>query len=122
MEKFYNNIHITKNGIKLSLTMPFDYYEMGHVKTINMFIDPNPGISYQDIYNVTSNHLFHEIKRQKWMIYDIPVNGEPVTYISYMENKIDMKDLYEGKYWPQIPHEHQSFFLQNGINLFLVVI
>lgn len=80
------------------------------IRLINNYIDPNPGISYQDFYNVMSNHLFHEIKNHKWLIYDIIIQGEAVSYIDYLEKKISLESLWDELLWSQLDSDSRNLF------------
>lgn len=73
-----------------------------HIQLINNYIDPNPGISYQDFYNVLANHLYHEIKNYKWLIYDIIISGSTVSYITYLEEKINLDKIWSETLWSQL--------------------
>ncbi|QTF49280.1 putative ATP-dependent RNA helicase [Acanthamoeba polyphaga mimivirus] len=88
------------------------------IDLINNYIDPNSGLSYQDIYNTISNHLFHEIKNYKWLIYDIVIAEKPVSYLKYLENKFDFDELLEGRMWSQLD-KSQTIRFQNQWNSFL---
>lgn len=80
------------------------------IKLINNYIDPGQGISYQDFYNVMSNHLFHEIKNHKWLIYDIVIQGEAVSYIDYLEKTFNLKSLWDELLWSQMDLESRNLF------------
>ncbi len=73
-----------------------------HIQLINNYIDPNPGISYQDFYNVLANHLYHEIKNYKWLIYDIIISNMTMSYITYLEEKINLTPLWDELLWSQL--------------------
>ena len=77
---------------------------------INNYIDPNPGVSYQDIYNVVSNHLYDQIKNIKWLIYDIIIDDKPLTYIVYLEKLLDLKSIWSNKRWPQLELDEINLF------------
>ena len=90
------------------------------VDLINGYIDPSLGLSFQDIYNTMSNHLFHEIKNHKWLIYDIIVTGseKPTSYFRYLENRFDFTPILDGKLWSQMSIAEINRF-QNQWNNFL---
>lgn len=104
--KFTKNLIKNANGIELvlpSATKPV-------VSLFKKYIDVNPGLSYQDIYNVVANHLYTEIKNHKWLIYDTVVNGSPVSYISYLEKKINLESLFENKFWSHLDKNQMNMF------------
>lgn len=84
--------------------------EITQVNLVKNYIDPNPGISYQDIYNVMSHHLYYEIRNYRWLIYDIIVNNMPITYIDYLEKTIDFDNFYKKKLWTQLSVASQNRF------------
>jgi len=81
------------------------------VRLIHNYIDPNPGISYQDMYNVISNHLYHQIKNYRWLIYDIVIDQVPVSYITYLESKFDFGDIWDDLTWSQISPNSANKFI-----------
>ncbi|QGR53984.1 RNA helicase [Moumouvirus maliensis] len=88
------------------------------VEMINTYIDPRPGLSFQDIYNVMANHLFNEIKNHKWLIYDININGVPVSYIKYLENIFNLDVFWEGKLWSQLTENEINKFIYSWNTFF----
>ena len=80
------------------------------VDIINNYIDPNPGISYQDFYNTMSNHLFHEIKTHRWLIYEIIIGGTHISYITYLESKFDLQILWDNLLWSQLSQSEANKF------------
>nr|URM62197.1 ATP dependent RNA helicase [Mimivirus sp.] len=89
-----------------------------NVKMMSTYIDPNSGLSFQDIYNVISNHLFHEIKNHKWLIYDIIINSKPITLVKYLETKFDFEMIWKEKLWSQLSRDEINIFSSKW-NLFL---
>lgn len=89
-----------------------------NLNLINSYIDPNPGLSYSDIYNTISNHLFSEIVNLKWMIYDITINAKPVSYINYLESQLYLDPIWSGKMWSQITDSESSLFQKSWIDFF----
>ncbi|AVG46261.1 ATP-dependent RNA helicase [Acanthamoeba polyphaga mimivirus] len=89
-----------------------------NVKMMSTYIDPNSGLSFQDIYNVISNHLFHEIKNHKWLIYDIIINNKPITLIKYLETKFDFEIIWKEQLWSQLSPDEINVFASEW-NLFL---
>jgi len=80
------------------------------IQLINNYIDPSPSLSYQDIFNVITNHLYHEIKNHKWIIYDVVINGKPITYIDFIEKYIDITPIWENLMWSQLtPNQLNKF-------------
>ena len=88
------------------------------VEIINNYIDLSPGLSYQDVYNVMSNHLFHQIKNYKWLIYDIFIRGVPISYITYLEDVFNLNTLWKGLLWSQMTKNEINGFT-NQWNKFL---
>lgn len=88
------------------------------VALINNYIDPKPGLSYQDFYNVMSNHLFHQIKNQKWLIYDIIVHDRPISFITYLETKFNLSSIWDGLLWSQIDKNYLNTFIHQWNNFF----
>lgn len=83
---------------------------INQIRLVNNYIDPNPGISYQDVYNVMSNHLYHEIKNCRWLIYDIMIENRPITYLAYLEKRINLDRFWKGILWSQLTKNEQSHF------------
>lgn len=81
------------------------------------YIDIEPGISYQDIYNVISNHLFEEIKNYKWLIYDISINNKPINYFSYLKQKINLNPIINNISWYQLTKTEQNNFNENWMKM-----
>jgi len=86
------------------------------VVMINNYIDPNPGISYQDFYNVMANHLYHEIKNKKWLIFDIDISGKLISYITYLETKFNLKIIWKGLFWSQLTQNETNTFVYQWNN------
>lgn len=86
------------------------------VNLINHYLDPNPGISYQDFYNVMSNHLYEQIKDHKWLIYDIIIQNELVSYITYLESQFDFKKIWDGVIWSQLSNNEINIFASRWTN------
>ena len=63
------------------------------------YIDPNPGLSCSDIYNTIANHLFYQIEKQKWLIFDLPIKNKLVSLLSYLEEQINLKPVWDKKLW-----------------------
>lgn len=80
------------------------------IDLIDGYIDPSPGLSYFDIYNVMSNHLYHEIKIYKWLIYDIIVDGNATPYLLYLENKFNLDIIWENLLWSQLENGQRNTF------------
>jgi len=77
---------------------------------LNDYIDMGRGLGWQDIYNVISNHLFHEIKNHKWLIYDIVVGPDVISYLNYLQYRLNFDGINQGKYWSQLNHSEQNQF------------
>lgn len=91
-----------------------------NVELIGHYIDPGPGLSYQDIYNVMSNHLFHEIKNYKWLIYEVEDNGgKLIPYVLYLENIIGFDFFWNNKSWSQIDNYQKNAFERKWRNFIL---
>lgn len=88
------------------------------VHLISGYIDPEPGLSLQDIYNVLTNHLYHEIKNYKWLIYDIMIDSKPKCIIRYLAQKFTLTHLLDKKQWSQITEAEQSVFTQQWGELY----
>jgi ABC-type phosphate transport system ATPase subunit len=88
------------------------------VDLINGYIDPMTGLSYQDIYNVMSNHLYHEIKNHKWLIYDIIIAGNATSYVLYLEQQFDLDRVWDGLLWSQLDDNSRNTFTYEW-NIFL---
>ena len=80
------------------------------VELIKNYIDPKPGLSYQDMYNTIFNHLYGEISNYKWLIYDLIINGNPVSYVSYLETKINLSTVWEKLLWSQLTDSQAEIF------------
>ncbi|XWV26211.1 putative ATP-dependent RNA helicase [Tupanvirus soda lake] len=90
--------------------------EISSVDLINNYIDPGLGISFQDFYNVMSNHLYHEIKNHKWLIYDIIIAGSAVSYITYLEGIFNLDSIWRGLLWSQLDTNIRNGFIYQWNN------
>ena len=87
-----------------------------NIDLINNYIDPTTGLSYQDIYNVMANHLYHEIKNHKWLIYDIIIAGSAMSYISYLEKRFNLDNIWNGALWSQLSKNDRNTFTSQWNN------
>jgi hypothetical protein len=85
-------------------------YTKENFKLIYHYLDPKPGLSYQDIYNVLVNHFYHDVKNQKWIIYDIIEDGRAVTYISVIEKYLPLASVWQGSSWSQISNGERALW------------
>ena len=87
--------------------------EEKEIYLVNSYIDVNPGLSFSDIYNVLSNHMFHEIKNIKWIIYDaiINSNASSITYIEYIETIINIEQIWKKITWAQLTNHERNIFI-----------
>ena len=109
----YMNTKLYRDTInKFNINLP----ERNNINMINYYIDPTPGISYQDFYNVISNHLYHEIKNHKWLIYDIMINNKPIPYIKYIETKFNLDNVWNGLLWSQLTKNEVNMFTNQWKN------
>lgn len=94
-----------------------------NIITYNNYIDPNPGISIADFYNVLVNHLYNDIAEIRWLLYDIKVQGKIVQYVTVLGQKFNLDTMYSGKMWSQLSsiesekfkHDWSDFF--NSVNV-----
>ena len=114
VKKIVGKISTSSEGILISERDK----EIKTVELINHYIDPNPGLSYQDFYNVMSNHLYHEIKNYKWLIYDVVVNRKIINCLTYLETKIDLEPFWKDFMWSQIDTNARNKFIVQQKNLF----
>lgn len=84
---------------------------------INKYIDGRGGISYQDMYNVITNHLYHEIKDYKWLIFELKMTNGNKPVINYLETIFDLDLFWEKKLWSQISDNDRSSFTTAWTNL-----
>lgn len=84
---------------------------------INKYIDGNGGLSYQDMYNVITNHLYHEIKGYKWLIFELKMTTSNKPVINYLETIFDLNLFWEKKLWSQISDNDRSNFTIAWTNL-----
>lgn len=82
----------------------------GTIKLVNGYLDATPGISISDWYDTIVNHLYHQIKNHKWLIYDILDSGKPVNYITFLEKKINLESIWNNKLWSQLDQKQRSTF------------
>jgi len=80
------------------------------IRLLDGFIDIGPGISYADIYHVIANHLYHEVKNCKWLIYDIRIGGNLYSYINYLKNKIHLKPIINNQSWDSLGEPEREVF------------
>src|SRR5271154_2998969 len=107
----------TKSKIIGNITeSKYDRDPITKINLINNYIDPLPGLTYQDVYNTIVNHLYHQIKNYRWLIFDIMVNGKLVCYINYFETRFHLKDLWDGKLWSQLPSPSRNGFANEWHN------
>src|SRR3984885_3546622 len=102
----YNESNIYIETKKKLETQPITY------PLYDGYIDMQPGLSIGDIYNTISNHLFHEIKNHKWLIYDLNFDGEIIPAIRYFEIIFTLKNVWDGKMWSQLNDDSINLFRQ----------
>lgn len=82
-----------------------------NVELLNGYIDTNrDSVSFCDIYNVISNHLYNQIKSRKWLIYDYMINSKPVSCINILQKMIDLKKIFSGTLWSQLNENDKNIF------------
>lgn len=103
----YKETHLYENTIVKIINRGKSYR---NVMLINNYIDLNGGISYQDFYNVISNHLFNEIKNHKWLIYDIIIGEKPISYVAYLESIFSLDTIWNNLLWSQLTKNETNKF------------
>jgi hypothetical protein len=89
------------------------------ISLIDEYIDFMPGLSISKIYNVIVNHLFHQIKNHKWIIYDINDGGDIITYAKYLEKRFDFEPLWNEIPWSKLTKSYQDTFYQKWIQMYI---
>jgi hypothetical protein len=78
------------------------------------YLDTDKGLSYQTIYNTISNHLFHEIKPIRWLIYDISSTNSDI-FINYLEKIFPLKSIYDEIPWSLITATERNKFNESWV-------
>jgi hypothetical protein len=76
----------------------------------SIFQDLTPGLPISTIYNCISNHLFHEIKNIKWLIYDVPTNNGPIPEYLVLRQMINLSTIDSGTHWNNLTNSIKSEF------------
>jgi len=98
----------------------YDKMNSNDNKFMQNHIDINNGISFQDIYNVISNHLYSDVKNYKWLIYDVFYDGKAVPYFLFLKNFFKFENIICGKMWNKLTDAEIKEFT-NGWNLFMAI-
>lgn len=107
----YDKINLFKNTQnKLSTT--FNKYRL-----YDGYIDMYDGISVGQIYNVLSNHFFHQIKNIKWLIYDVVNNNQVIPLVTYLDKIFDLNSIWQLKLWSQLDSDKINLFASQWNNL-----
>ena len=77
---------------------------------LDTHLDPKPGLSYQDIYNVLSNHLFHEIVKERWLIYSMVIGGKSTNYINLLDDIFTLQPVWDGTNWSMLTDYDRARF------------
>lgn len=85
-------------------------FDAKRVNLVGQYVDTDAGLSWADFYHVIVNHLYHQIANQKWLIFDVLVEGKPVTYLSQLEKTINLDPIWENKKWSQLSKEETEIF------------
>lgn len=80
-------------------------------------IDLLPGLTYQDIYNTVCNHLYYEIAQIKWLIFDIRIGESLVSFINYLENRINLGNIWNSQHWSQLSENDKIIFQREWQNI-----
>lgn len=77
------------------------------------YLDMNDGLSFSTIYNVTVNHLFHDIRAYRWLMYEIFIDEEFQIYLSIFEHALPLTSIWQKRLWSQLePLERHQFEMQ----------
>lgn len=82
------------------------------------YIDLSEGLSMSDLYNVIATHLFMNVREHKWMLYDINYFGKPISYISYIGDKINLDSIWNEVPWATLNESKKNTFKIEWSNLF----
>jgi len=91
---------------------------------IDYYIDREGGLSFQDMYNVITNHLYHEIKDYKWLIFEILIGNQSAkdgggteTVVTHLEKIFNLDLFWKEKSWSQLSDNEQGQFKVNWTSL-----
>lgn len=76
------------------------------------------GLPINEIYNVLSNYLFHEIKNIKWLIYDVFIDKVPHKYLYFLNQLLEINNCSKNIGWNLLPKNEQNDF-KNNLNKFM---
>ena len=79
---------------------------------VHGYTDIYPGLSYQNMYNVITNHLYHEIVDYKWLLYELKIGSNLVSILSYIEDNgiFQFDNIWNQLSWSQIASVDRTKF------------
>lgn len=81
------------------------------------YIDAQPGLPMQDIYNTISIQLFHDMKNYKWLIYDVVTDTGIMPVFCHLEKSFDFKPMWEMRSWSKLLDSEKKIFERAWKNL-----
>jgi len=84
------------------------------------FVDITNGISFNDIYNVLRLMLYENVKRVKWLIYDLiinPIQNNIVCIANILLRRLPLNLIVNGLKWSEISSIERDLFLKNWNNI-----
>ncbi len=79
--------------------------------------DLSPGLTMSTIYNCISNHLFHEVKNTKWLIYDFIDGDTLIPGFVLLQKLIPLKTIIDNVHWNNLNQLSQNEFQQMFQNM-----
>ena len=80
-------------------------------------LDDYSGIYIGDIYDVLSNHLFHNIVSIKWLIYNVNENGNVLPMYYLINSIFDLTDITNDISWNQSNKTNKEQFTKTWTDL-----
>lgn len=73
-------------------------------------VEVAPGLGQGTVYDVVAHHLYDEIYRQKWLIFDYVEDGEAHSYLSYLEEHLFLPEIWSSIEWATLDSRRQTEF------------
>ena len=75
------------------------------------------GINLEDIYNTLVNDYYHNIKRNKWLIFEVDNNNVIILIIQILHDILNIDNIINDKQWNILNESQQDLFEKNWIKM-----
>jgi len=113
--QLYNNTLSLVSTHKLTEFDPINECNPNNKLNYNTLKEHLSALSISDIYNTLSNAYYNDIKRIKWLIYDVFENRTPIPAVVFLQdllksNKLSINIILQNEDWIYVDSLHQLYF------------